>query len=485
MKKKLLRALLAGALIFGLNFSQVDAADDRITSDDASDFVLIADAVPDVIQEIRYYSTYNFVGDRIDGYNKPVSMLTKEAAAALRQVSDYVMQYGYRLKIYDAYRPQKAVDHFVRWAEDIPDTRMKDYFYPLEDKSQLFSKGYIAFYSGHSRGSTVDLTLFDMRTGKEVDMGGTFDYFGLKSHPDYRGELTQQQIDNRMFLRDAMIKFGFKPLEEEWWHFTLKDEPYPDTYFTFSNDIFDNAVDREQLYQVALLQSLAMGYFDGSVSVGDFKTHGDIGIGTFDGLNGELIALDGVVYQALGNGKVVVADDSTGVPFGNITFFDEDFSVELKSVKSFDAMLKILNREVDKHGRNSFYAVKIDAHLNSILFRSELGQSKPYPTLVNALAKDQKEFTAENIDGTLVGLYCPDFAQSVNSVGWHFHFVSNDRKLGGHVMNVNIKNGVAAFDRTDAFNMALPGANNFDALDFNADLTSDIEKAEKGKYNKK
>ena len=247
MKKKLLKALIAGALVFGLNFGQAFAADDRITSDDPSDFVLLADAVPDVIQEIRYYSTYNFVGDRVDGYAQP---------AALKNVSDYVMQYGYRLKIYDAYRPQKAVDNFVRWAENVDDTRMKDYFYPLEDKRFLFDKGYIALYSGHSRGSTVDLTLFDMRTGKEVDMGGTFDYFGLKSHPDYRGELTQQQIDNRMFLRDAMIKFGFKPLDEEWWHFTLKDEPYPDTYFTFDSNVFADPNHAQQQLLEQILMSV-------------------------------------------------------------------------------------------------------------------------------------------------------------------------------------------------------------------------------------
>ena len=256
MKKKLLKALIAGALVFGLNFGQAFAADDRITSDDPSDFVLLADAVPDVIQEIRYYSTYNFVGDRVDGYAQPVALMTKQAAAALRQVSDYVMQYGYRLKIYDAYRPQKAVDNFVRWSENVQDTRMKDYFYPLEDKRFLFDKGYIALYSGHSRGSTVDLTLFDMRTGKEVDMGGTFDYFGLKSHPDYRGELTQQQIDNRMFLRDAMIKFGFKPLDEEWWHFTLKDEPYPDTYFTFDSNVFADPNHAQQQLLEQILMSV-------------------------------------------------------------------------------------------------------------------------------------------------------------------------------------------------------------------------------------
>lgn len=206
--------------------------DGTVLSDDASDFVLLSDAVPDAILEIRYYSTYNFVGARIDGYEEPVALLTKEAAAALKEVSDDVIAQGYRLKIYDAYRPQKAVDHFVRWAEDTADVKMKEYFYPGLEKDVLFPLGYIAEHSGHSRGSTVDLTLFDMTTEKEADMGGTFDFFGELSHPDYK-DITDEQYANRMILREAMLRHGFKPLDEEWWHFTLENEPYPDTYFTF------------------------------------------------------------------------------------------------------------------------------------------------------------------------------------------------------------------------------------------------------------
>ncbi len=201
-------------------------------SNDSSDFVLLSEAVPDAILEIRYYSTYNFVGDRIDGYEEPVALITKEAGEALREVSDELAEKGYRLKIYDAYRPQKAVAHFVRWAKDAEDTKMKEYFYPELDKDVLFPQGYIMAHSGHSRGSTVDLTLFDMTTEKEADMGGTFDYFGELSHPDYKG-ITEEQYQNRMILREAMLNHGFNPLSEEWWHFTLKDEPYPDTYFTF------------------------------------------------------------------------------------------------------------------------------------------------------------------------------------------------------------------------------------------------------------
>ena len=220
-------------------------------TDDNSQFVSISEAVPDAILEIRYYSTYNFVGTRIDGYEAPTALLTRQAAEALRAVSDDVRRQGYRLKIYDAYRPQKAVDHFVRWAADLPSTTMKPYFYADLDKSVLFVQDYIAEKSGHTRGSTVDLTLFDMRTGKELDMGGTFDWFGPESHPDFCGNpetgeytgdnsksptgrsITAEQFAHRMILRRATLAHGFQPLYSEWWHFTLKDEPYPDTYFTF------------------------------------------------------------------------------------------------------------------------------------------------------------------------------------------------------------------------------------------------------------
>lgn len=204
----------------------------RNLSSDASDFVLLSEEVPDAILEIRYYSTYNFIGDRIDGYEEPVALLTKEAASALKEVSDDLKDQGYRLKIYDAYRPQEAVDHFVDWASDEEDDRMKAYFYPDLEKEDLFPSGYIAEYSGHSRGSTVDLTLFDMKEEKEVDMGGTFDFFGEISHPDYK-EITEEQYENRMLLQEAMTSHGFKGVETEWWHFTLEEEPYPDTYFTF------------------------------------------------------------------------------------------------------------------------------------------------------------------------------------------------------------------------------------------------------------
>ena len=199
---------------------------------DPSGFVLLADFVPHIIQEIRYYSTYNFIGERIDGYEEPCALLTREAARALRAVSGELFVQGYRLKVFDAYRPACAVRSFVLWGLEDQDIRMKPYFYPELDKTALFAEGYIAKRSSHCRGSTVDLTLLDMKTGKEVDMGGPFDYFGELSHPGFQG-VTDEQYANRMLLQRAMLRAGFAPYDCEWWHFTLKNEPYPDTYFEF------------------------------------------------------------------------------------------------------------------------------------------------------------------------------------------------------------------------------------------------------------
>ena len=195
-------------------------------------FVSAARVITDVLTEIRYYTSFNFVGERIDGYQAPCALMTRETAVALREVSRQAMERGYRLKIFDAYRPQQAVRHFVRWAEDVADQRMKPWFYPQVDKSRLFQEGYIAARSNHSRGSTVDLTLCDMRTGEDVDMGGPFDFFGDLSHADFQS-VTDAQWNNRMLLRDWMLGNGFKGITSEWWHFTLKNEPYPDTYFDF------------------------------------------------------------------------------------------------------------------------------------------------------------------------------------------------------------------------------------------------------------
>ena len=203
---------------------------------DPSDFVVLGDFVPSIIQEIRYHSSYNFIGERINGYEDPCALLTIEAARALKGAANELNAQGFRLKVFDAYRPARAVRQFVLWGIEDLDLRMKPFFYPDLEKPELFAQGYIAKQSSHSRGSAIDLTLLDIATGKEVDMGSPFDLFSEVSHPDYEG-VTDLQHEMRMLLQKAMVRNGFKPLDCEWWHFSLEDEPYPDTYFDFPNAI--------------------------------------------------------------------------------------------------------------------------------------------------------------------------------------------------------------------------------------------------------
>lgn len=198
-------------------------------------FVYVDTVIPDFVIELRYATDHNFVGQRVDGYLKPRCIMTKEAAEALWHVQAELKSFGLGLKIFDAYRPQRAVDHFVRWAEDVSDTRTKAEFYPDIDKNTLFRDGYIAARSSHSRGSTVDLTLISLEPktlGQAVDMGTPFDFFGPRAWPFYAG-IDPNQRANRMLLHILMLKHGFKHYPEEWWHFTLRDEPFPKTYFDF------------------------------------------------------------------------------------------------------------------------------------------------------------------------------------------------------------------------------------------------------------
>jgi D-alanyl-D-alanine dipeptidase len=198
-------------------------------------FVYVDTVIPAVVIELRYYTDHNFVGEQIDGYLKPRCILTKEAANALLQVQEELKPFGLGLKIFDAYRPQQAVDHFVRWANNLEDTRTKAEFYPDINKNSLIKDGYIAARSSHSRGSTVDLTIISLQpeaVGKELDMGTGFDFFGPPSWPNFSG-LPPSQRAHRMLLHVLMKKHGFTPYTEEWWHFTLKNEPFPETYFNF------------------------------------------------------------------------------------------------------------------------------------------------------------------------------------------------------------------------------------------------------------
>lgn len=222
MKKIILTILTLFCIIGYAGASQI--------SYDKSDFAPIYTVIDDAAYDIRYYSPNNFTGNKINGYKAPVAYMTKESLKALSVAADDLRKQGYRLFIWDSYRPQKAVDNFVEWINNPNDAGDKT-FYPDLEKSDLIKGQYIAEKSGHTRGSTVDLTLIK-KDGSFVDMGGAFDLFSDISHPDYK-KLTRAQKKNRRILHDAMIKAGFKGIDSEWWHFTLENEPYPDTYFNF------------------------------------------------------------------------------------------------------------------------------------------------------------------------------------------------------------------------------------------------------------
>ena len=210
-------------------FSQFSFA--STVSNDKSDFVEISQVIPDIIYDIRYFSTYNFTGKRVDGYKANRAFMTKKAANALKNASDILRKQGYRIVVYDAYRPQKAVSMFVKWMADVNDEGNKSFYPKIKDKKELISGGFVSPRSKHSRGSVIDMTIVKMN-GESVDMGGTFDLFDKVSNRDY-DKLTKKQAKNRKILEDAMVKSGFHPMPTEWWHFELKDEPYPDTYFDF------------------------------------------------------------------------------------------------------------------------------------------------------------------------------------------------------------------------------------------------------------
>ena len=195
-------------------------------------FVYPTELCGNIILEIRYFTSYNFVGEPLTGYEAPRAVLTEPAARALCAAAERFEDLGYAVKIYDAYRPRSAVEHFLRWGGDLSDQRMKDVFYPEISKEEIFTRNFISPLSAHSRGSALDITLVDRLTGKDADMGGVFDLFGEISSFAAPG-LSAEQRRNRQLLRSVMEESGFEGDADEWWHFRYKDEPYPDRYFDF------------------------------------------------------------------------------------------------------------------------------------------------------------------------------------------------------------------------------------------------------------
>ena len=211
-------------LVFGVSTAQLP-----------KEFVYVKEVVPSIKVELKYFSNNNFLGVPVDSYKKDMAILTIKAAEALKQVQEELKQHNLSIMIYDSYRPQTAVNHFVRWARNLSDTINKESYYPNVMKQHLFKEGYIASKSGHSRGSTLDITLVDLNTCEPIDMGSPYDYFGPESWVA-NNNLTAQQRASRMLLQTIMLKYGFRNYPQEWWHFTLKGEPFPDTYFDFPVD---------------------------------------------------------------------------------------------------------------------------------------------------------------------------------------------------------------------------------------------------------
>lgn len=222
--------VLSLLLILSLSSFNVTAQDKSTSIPEG--FVDVKEVIPNIRTDLRYFTANNFVGKPIDGYIHPKCILSKKAAEALKKVQEEFERMGFGLLIFDAYRPQRAVDEFIAWSKDPNDIKMKEQYYPNVDKSNLFEEGYISSKSGHTRGSTVDLTIVSLKTGHILDLGGPYDFFGERSWVNYE-HITKNQHAIRLMLQRRMMKYGFVPYEKEWWHFTLKDEPYPDTYFDF------------------------------------------------------------------------------------------------------------------------------------------------------------------------------------------------------------------------------------------------------------
>lgn len=247
----------------------------------------------------------------------------------------------------------------------------------------------------------------------------------------------------------------------------------------------EQQADRETINQTALLQSLTLGHYDGAITVGELKEQGDTGLGTFDGVDGELIMLDGHVYQACGDGSVVEASDDQTVPFSDVTFFDADVTLDLGAVSSLDELKSALDEQVSELGANNFYMVQIAANFSQILVRSEYGQTKPYEPLAQVLERDQTEFEYGDVNGTIVGLYCPSYASSFNMPGWHFHFISADNTMGGHVLDLQFDSALVQMDSTSSINITVPDTDEFGALDLSVDQGDDIKHVEEDPMREK
>ncbi len=236
------------------------------------------------------------------------------------------------------------------------------------------------------------------------------------------------------------------------------------------------------LFQVSTLQALMQGYYYPVSTIVELKENGDFGIGCFEGVNGELIMLDGIVYQAIYDGSLQVPDNNTSIPYATVSFFKNDIEkTVLKNIKSINNLVKRLNKIVAKKGKNLFYFVKIEGIFDKIKYRSEYAQKEPYKPLAKAMETDQTFFERKKDMGTIVGLFCPDFMDKLNSTGWHFHYVNAERNRGGHLLEVSSKRVTIELSKNSNFKMKLPDSVKFQKLPLSKDMSKDLNKVEKGK----
>ncbi len=237
-------------------------------------------------------------------------------------------------------------------------------------------------------------------------------------------------------------------------------------YCVFSGDHSEEAKDCDTIYQVSLIDALMKGDYYGSVTVGELKQHGDTGLGTFDALNGELIMYKGTVYQALSDGTLRVADDSTKVPFANTAFMETDFSESGVSATSSESLMEAMSQTVSSHGKNSMYVAVIEGTFDTLTIRSENSQTEPYEPFDVVIKRDEVRWDYSSISGTIVALYFPQYAGSFNSAGWHFHFISDDHTKGGHVLSLSVSNCNITYNKITSLNVVTPSGDYFQNLDF-------------------
>jgi len=244
------------------------------------------------------------------------------------------------------------------------------------------------------------------------------------------------------------------------------------------NSLFFNSNNDDSMYQVSLMQAFMHGEYDGVITVGDLKTHGDTGLGTFEGVNGEMIILDGVIYQAASDGSINVMPDNETVPFATITNFDEDGKIDDISAKDFDDLTSQLDKEIGKNSTNNMYVIKLKGDFSNITVRSVEKQEKPYKEFTEVAAVDQKVFNHADQTGTVVAVYFPEYMNELNMHGWHLHFLSDDKTKGGHVLNFTDFKGSGQIDEIHEFNMILPSDESFAKMNFTEDMTNKISSVE-------